>query len=219
AVRISAGSATSANASGSLINTTGKYCWRAEYAPDSDGAKFYAAGSETNSTTECFTVVKNSPTIVTTPNPTSVTLGTSSVVLTDSAALSGGSTPTGTITFTLVYNNATVDTETVPVNGNGTYTTPTGFTLPSSGTVTGTYQWNATYSGDGNNNSVSENGNAAERVTVNPASPSIVTTPDPTSVTLGDTGSPTLKDSAVLSGGYHPTGSITFTLVYNNVTV
>src|SRR5262249_59239456 len=80
-----------------------------------------------------------------------------SPTLKDSAVLSGGYHPTGSITFTLVYNNATVDTETVPVNGNGTYTTPTGFTLPTSGTATGTYQWNASYTSDGNNNPVSEN--------------------------------------------------------------
>ena len=41
-----------------------------------------------------------------------------------------------------------VDIETVTVSGNGTYTTPTGFTLPTTGTVTGTYQWNATNSED-----------------------------------------------------------------------
>src|SRR5262249_7139207 len=151
AVTISNGSATSANASGSLLNTPGKYCWRGEYTPDADGAKFYVAGSHTDSTTECFTVIRNSPTIVTTPSPKSVTLGTSSVTLNDSAVLSGGSSPTGMITFTLVYNGSTVDTETVSVSGNGTYTTPTGYTLPTSGTVTGTYQWNATYSGDSNN--------------------------------------------------------------------
>src|SRR5262245_35963088 len=64
AVTIANGSATSANAAGSLINATGKYCWRSEYAPDKDGQKFYTAGSETNTTTECFTVIPNSPTIV-----------------------------------------------------------------------------------------------------------------------------------------------------------
>ena len=68
------------------------------------------------------------------------------MILKDSAVLSGGYFPTGTITFTLVApGGATVDTETVTVNGNGTYTTPTGYTLPTTGTVTGTYQWNATY--------------------------------------------------------------------------
>ena len=55
-----------------------------------------------------------------------------------------------------------MDTETVTVNGNGTYTTPTGFTLPTTGTVTGTYQWDASYSGDTNNNTASDN-NAADR--------------------------------------------------------
>jgi hypothetical protein len=43
-----------------------------------------------------------------------------------------------------------VDTETVTVSGNGTYSTPTGY-LPA---VVGTYQWVATYSGDSNNNTV-----------------------------------------------------------------
>ena len=131
-----------------------------------------------------------------------MTLGTSSVTLNDSALLSGGHSPTGTITFTLVYNGSTVDTETVSVSGNGTYTTPTGYTLPTSGTVTGTYQWNAAYSGDSNNNTVSENNDASERVTVNKAGPSLVTTASPNgTVTLDSSGSPILNDSALLSGG------------------
>ena len=219
-VQISSGSASSDKASGSLLATVGKYCWRAAYAPDADGSKFYNAGSHTDATDECFTVVKSSPKIVTTPDPKSVTLGTSSVTLKDSAVLSGGSSPTGSITFTLVYNGSTVDTETVSVSGNNTYTTPTGYTLPTSGTVTGTYQWNATYSGDGNNNTVSENNDASEQVTVNKAGPSLVTTASPHgTVTLDGGGSPTLTDSALLSGGYHPTGSITFTLKYNGSTV
>ena len=72
-----------------------------------------------------------------------------------------------------------VDTETVAVNGNGTYTTPTGFTLPTTGTVTGTYQWDATYSGDTNNNSASDNNAAAEQVTVSAASPTITHDAEP----------------------------------------
>ena len=59
--------------------------------------------------------------------------------LTDSATLAEGINPTGTITFTLYAPNGTtvVDTETDTVNGNGTYTTPTGF-IPA---AVGTYQW------------------------------------------------------------------------------
>ena len=43
----------------------GKYCWRAEFTPGA-GDHHFLPGSHTNSTTECFTVIKNSPTIVTT---------------------------------------------------------------------------------------------------------------------------------------------------------
>ncbi len=167
-----------------------------------------------------MTVSPASPTLVTTPSSTIVTLGSTAPTLTDSAVLSGGYNETGTITFTLYYNGGTtpVDTETVTVNGNGTYTTPTGYTLPATGTVTGSYQWDASYSGDGNNNSASDNNNdQAEQVTVSPASPTLVTTPSSTVVTLGST-APTLSDSAVLSGGYYETGTITFTLYYNGGT-
>src|SRR5689334_7121784 len=54
-------------------------------------------------------------TLSTTPNATNVTLGASLETLTDSATLSGGSNPTGTITFTLAAPPVgfTVDTETV----------------------------------------------------------------------------------------------------------
>src|SRR5262249_31360004 len=86
------------------------------------------------------------PTLSTLPTPATVPVGTSPVTLTDTADLQDGFNPTGRITFTLVGpDGATVDTETVQVNGNGVYTTPTGFTLPGGATATGTYQWNAVY--------------------------------------------------------------------------
>ena len=53
--------------------------------------------------------------------------------------------------------NTLVDTETVAVTGNGTYTTPTGYTLPTTGYGDGYLQWDAGYSGDTNNSSASEN--------------------------------------------------------------
>ena len=132
------------------------------------------------------------------------------MTLTDTAALEGGFHPTGTITFTLFHNGGPtpVDTEAITVSGNGTYTTPSGFTLSTTGTVTGTYQWDATYSGDGNNNTASDTGAATEQVTVSAASPTITTTPSPTTAPVGAT----LQDSADLTGGYHPTGTITFRL-------
>ncbi|HWB13988.1 MAG TPA: SdrD B-like domain-containing protein [Pirellulales bacterium] len=193
------------------VAVVGIYQWNATFT-DSSGNNFNA--SDINDTSEQVPVTKASPNITTTPSPTSVTLGTSTVTLKDSAVLSGGYSPTGTITFTLVApGGATVDTETVTVSGNGTYTTPTGYTLPTSVAVVGTYQWNATFTdSSGNNFNASDINDKSEQVPVTKASPNITTTPSPTSVTLGTT-TVTLKDSAVLSGGYSPTGTITFTLV------
>ena len=150
------------------------------------------------------------PTLGTIPNPTTVTLGANAVTLTDTATLEGGFHPTRHDHLHAVPRRrpTPVDTETVTVSGNGTYTTPTGFTLPTTGTVTGTYQWDATYSGDGNNNTASDTGAATEQVTVSAASPTITTTPSPTTAPVGAT----LQDSADLTGGYHPTGTITFRL-------
>lgn len=143
-------------------------------------------------------------TLTTTPGP-SVTLG-SGVSLTDSALLSGGNNPGGIMTFLLSDpNNNTVDTELVSVTGNGTYSTPTGF-LPLS---FGTYQWEVIYNGDSNNSPViSPLGSEPESVT--PAAPTISTTPGPT-VVLGTFSS--MTDTATLSGGFNPTGVITFLLV------
>ncbi len=150
------------------------------------------------------------PDLTTTPNPTTATLGTTAPMLMDSAVLSGGDSPTGTITFTLFVNGGTtpVDTETAAVNGNGTYTTPTGFTLAGEA---GTYQWDATYSGDSNNTLVSDNDDPTEQVVVSPASPGLIGSPSASAVTLGS-GTTTLTDSAVLSGAVAPTGTITFSL-------
>jgi hypothetical protein len=140
-----------------------------------------------------------------------VKLGDFVVVLKDSAVLSGGTNPTGTITFTLIYGGQTVDTETVTVNGNGTYTTP-GYTLPTSGTVVGTYQWNASYSGDANNNTVNENGNAAEQVSVSMAAPRLSLVSDSPGNFDSIPDGAILSLSYSLSGGYNPTGTLTFAL-------
>ena len=82
--------------------------------------------------------------------------------------------------------------ETVAVNGNGAYTTPIGFTLPTTGAVAGAYQWVAVYGGDGNNVRASDNDPASELVTVSAASPALTTTPNVTTVTLGATAPPLL---------------------------
>src|SRR5207244_1633931 len=134
--------------------------------------------------------------------------------------LEGGYFPAGTITFTLVYNSNVVDTETVTVHqGNGWCNTLTGYTLPTSVAVNGTYQWNATYTSDTtNNNNASYIGAANERVYATPASQPINTSTAVTGVTLRPC-SVRLNDTADLEGGYFPAGTITFTLVYNIATV
>ena len=209
AVTINAGSATSADASASLTGTVGKYCWRAEYTPDADGAKFYVAGSHTDATDECFTVVKNSPALSTTQLPAAGAIG---ATYNDTAHLTGGASPTGTITFTLYSNNnctGVLDTETTPVNsGNGDYTTVTGFVLNHAGT----YYWTASYGGDSDNNAAAETSCTAEPVVVAKNSPEVSTTQNPASGNVGDT----YNDTAHLTGGAAPTGTITFKLYSNN---
>src|SRR5262249_56639822 len=74
----------------------------------------------------------------------------------------------------------------------------------------GTYPWTAPYSGDANNTSADDQGGTAEQTVVSPAQPTLVTTAS-SNITLGTT-APTLSDSAVLSGGYSPGGSMVFTL-------
>ena len=194
---------------------TGTYQWDASYSGDANNNP----ASDNDPITERVTVSAARPTLSTTPSPATVALGTTSVTLKDTADLENGYHPTGTITFTLVYNNTTVDTEIVTVSGNGIYTTPTGFTLPTTGTATGTYQWDASYSGDANNIVASDNGNPDERVTVSSASPTIVTTADPTGTIILSTPSPMLNDTAVVAGGYHPTGTLLFTLKQGGATV
>ena len=190
----------------------GTYQWDASYSGDSNNADV----TDNNDPGEQVVVSPASPALTTSPSPTSATLGPTPTTLSDSATLSGGSAPTGSITFTLTApGGPVVDTETVTVNGNGTYSTPTGFTLPTTGTASGTYQWNATYSGDGNNNAFADTGSPSERVVVSPASPTLTTAPNPTTATAGS--GATLKDSAVLSSGAAPTGTITFLLVGTGV--
>jgi large repetitive protein len=158
------------------------------------------------------------PSITTTAGSSSVVLSSAAATLTDTATLTGGSAETGTITFTLVYGGATVDTETAAVSGDGTYQTPAGYTLPTTDTVTGAYQWNVSYSGDSGNAATADQNDPAGQVTVVAASPLISSQPSPASLGLSSTAS-TLQDTATLAGAYNPTGTITFTLAYGGTTV
>jgi hypothetical protein len=92
---------------------------------------------------------------------------TSGSTIRDTAVLSGGSSPTGRITFSLYSASDTTCSSvlrkvSVVVSGDGSYVSPA--VAPASG---GTYQWVASYSGDKNNQSLSGSCNdPTERSTI-----------------------------------------------------
>jgi hypothetical protein len=140
---------------------------------------------------------------------TSASWGTVGHGIHDMAVLSGGSSPGGTISWQVYSatdmscsNPLTSTPLKVSVSGDGTYTSPD-FT-PSSA---GSYQWVATYSGDGKNAAVSTSCNDRNEVSsVSKASPAISTSASPGTVGQG------IHDVATLSGGYAPMGTITWTV-------
>ena len=193
------------------------------YGPDSAEILYHAQGRDISDDNGGCTAPNPMPTghPATPPNP--VTVPTTASTLTDTATLSGGYRPGGTITFYLFAPGVTpngsysnnVYSDTVTVNGNGTYSTASG-TNPGGfvPTAAGTYQWLAVYNGDPNNNGVAD-AFGAEPESVIGASPNLSTTPGG-AVTLG--GMSKLTDTATLSGGYNPTGTITFYLFAPGVT-
>ncbi len=148
------------NPGGFVPTVAGTYQWMASYSGDDNNhpdASFL--GDEPQ------TVDKASPTITTSPNPSTALQGGT---LQDVAILAGGFNPTGSITFRLYAPGVdpTVGpaayTETVTgVNGNGAYHTTVGFAA----NAVGVWHWVAAYNGDGNNSSASS-GSLDEPVTV-----------------------------------------------------
>jgi hypothetical protein len=127
----------------------------------------------------------------------------------DTATLASGHNPTGQITFRLYGPNDSncshvpVFQTTKSVAGNGAYISA-GF-APTKG---GLYHWIATYSGDANNKAAKGSCVAAgESVMVRKATPKLTTTASP-SIVLGGK----VHDTARLSAGYNPTGTMTFDL-------
>jgi hypothetical protein len=158
-------------------------------------------------TDESFSVGKATPSISTTVSSGSVTVGAS---IFDKATVTGGYSPTGTVTFQL-YSDPTetnlvwTDPTAEPLNANGVATSAS-YTTAAAGDL----YWVATYNGDANNKCVSS-GASDEHVVVNKATPGITTTVSSSSVTVGDS----ISDKATLSGGYNPTGTVTFYLYSN----
>ena len=118
-----------------------------------------ATGSGASSTT----INKVSPTLPTTPSAG----GPIGTVLNDSATVTGGSSPTGTVDFKLFAPGDTTCSGTALYTQSGvalvagTASTSPGFTT----LVAGTYHWTAHYNGDGNNNTA-DSGCTAEPVVI-----------------------------------------------------
>ncbi|MBJ7593706.1 MAG: hypothetical protein JF886_02400 [Candidatus Dormibacteraeota bacterium] len=133
---------------GSFTTTAvGTYHWWATYRP--------AAGSPyTDTTSTCdlepVTISKAAPSIATTAGAGGVV----PINVTDSATVSGGSNPTGTVTFTLYPSVADCNAGTNAVTGSTSTATLSAAKAMSGAahlTTAGTYQWIAKYSGDANN--------------------------------------------------------------------
>jgi uncharacterized repeat protein (TIGR01451 family) len=156
----------------------GDYSYKASVA---DNANYLGDSSDC----ENFTVNKAQPSILTTQDPASGSVGDTyndTATLSDGVMLDG----TGTITFKLYdatgCHGNVIDTETVHnVDANGDYSTPTGIELDTAGT----YYWVASFSGDSNNKSV-DSGCDDEPVVVKPAAIHIVKTPDAAQVNAGE---------------------------------
>lgn len=180
----------------------GVYRWIASYGGDGGNVAVSGACNDAN---EASTVSKASPTLPTTPSAGG-TVG--AVTLNDSATVTGGFNPSGTVTFRLWDPDQPSCTgtprysQTVTLSGGSASTSP-GFQADKAGT----WNWTAEYSGDDNNNAATS-GCGAEAVVVSKASPSLGTTPSPTSGNVGVV----LNDSATLTGGFNPGGTITFRL-------
>jgi uncharacterized repeat protein (TIGR01451 family) len=149
--------------------------------------------------------VAPAPTAVSTQAGASAGGVVGTAVLSDTATLTGGDNPTGTLTFTLTQpDGSTVPGGTVPVTGDRAYSAPTG--VPA--TEVGTYTWHASYSGDTANAAASDDGTNESVVTAK-ASPTIVMQTSGTGTAAGSV----LSNTATLSGGFNVNGgTITFTL-------
>src|SRR5207248_601552 len=180
-----------ATTDGPAVNTAGVYHWTATYSGDGNNNT-----ASSTCASEAVDVGKGSPTIATTPNPASATVG---AALNDTAHVSGGSSPTGNVTFKLyspadaTCSGTALYTKTVALTGRDAATTDGPAT-----SVAGTYHWTATYNGDGNNKTASSTC-ASEPVTVGKASPTIATTPSPSSAAVGAA----LNDTAHVSDGFN----------------
>ena len=155
--------------------------------------------SSVSTTSFTLTVTKSSPTISSTVTPASITIGGAA---SDLATLTGGFSPTGTITYTAYTDFACTTlaftSASMPLGTSSGAFTPSG---------AGTYHWIGSYSGDANNNAVATTcGASGETLTVAKATPTLTSTVTPSTITIGSSAT----DLATLSGGHNPSGAVTY---------
>jgi hypothetical protein len=174
------------------FDTAGYYSFQAVYSGDANNN-----GATSVCTTEQL-LVKTSPSITTTLSANPITIGAS---MHDSSSLTGATGDAGgTVTYH-AYAGADTCTGTDLLNSqvtvtNGSVPDSVDFTAAAAGT----YSFQAVYSGDTKNNGATSLC-SSEQLVVNPKQPSASTAQHLRP-----------NDSFTLSGGFSPTGSITFNL-------
>jgi hypothetical protein len=192
----------------------GTYRWVAVYTGDRNNNRVATACGDSR---ETVVVLPRRPALATSASPPAYVRRsaprsqTTGKQIYDAARLTRGFAPTGEITFTLygpgdaTCSRTPLFTSSAAVNGNGIYNSAAFTPI-----ISGTYHWVATYSGDVNNRGIGPTGcgDSAEQVKVTiPADP-ILTSSASQAVTIGGP----IHDTAHLSYGALPTGTITFRL-------
>jgi hypothetical protein len=194
---LSGGTATSA---GYTTTTVGTFYWVATYNGDANNSSVSSGAAA-----EPVTVAQASPSISTSAQPSSATVGGS---VEDMATVSGGESPSGTVTFDLYSSKTAQDAGTLLFTDTETLSSGTATSASYTTTTAGTDYWVATYNGNTNNNSVSS-GAAAEPVTVNALPTSTSSACVPASVAPGVATSCTFTVADTTPGQTQtPTGSV-----------
>jgi hypothetical protein len=179
----------------------GTYRWVAKYLGDANNSPVTTHG---NDTAESVVVSKPvvQPALITTASTTTAPAGSS---IHDTATLSGGSSPTGAISFA-VYGpddstcaNAPDADSSAQVTDNGDY-----MSAPFTPSEVGTYHWVAMYSGDDSNHAAGPTAcaDSAETVVITQAHPSLRTQASAGVVLGGE-----VNDTAFVDGS-RPRGTI-----------
>ena len=170
--------AGTANSGGFVPTTVGDYRWIATYSGDANNASVSGACNDAGEKVTVSPPGPNTPAIVTTASQ-SVRVGNP---ITDSAVVSGRVNPVAgaTVAFNLygpddaTCATAAIFSSTVPLLSNGT-----AISAAFVPTLPGTYRWTAAYSGDANNNAVTDGCNGPnEAVLVTDSSSSPPVTPN-----------------------------------------